>query len=78
LILAKCQQYDLVRGLKAWQRGRQDRIDRVLDLNAQIDAQRMPKDPASNFDSKPFDLAWLYSPNFDEMAEGWLAKTGIV
>lgn len=81
LTLAKCQQHELVRGLKAWQRGRQDRIDRVLDLNAQIDAWRMPMDPqstASNFDTKPFDLAWLYGPNFDEMAESWLAEAGIV
>lgn len=72
---------DAERGLKVWQKARQDRIDRVLDLNAQIDARRMPKDPhsaSSNIDTKPFDLAWLYSPDFDEMAERWLAEAGIV
>lgn len=81
LILAKCQQHNLEQGLKVWQKGRQERIDRVLDLNAQIDARRMPKDPQSapsDSDTKPFDLAWLYSPDFDEMAESWLAEAGTV
>jgi 2-polyprenyl-6-methoxyphenol hydroxylase-like FAD-dependent oxidoreductase len=81
LILSKCQQHNLEQGLKVWQKGRQERVDRVLDLNAQIDARRMPKNPQatpSDLDSKSFDLAWLYSPNFDEMAESWLAGVGIV
>lgn len=29
--------------LKAWQQGRQERVDKVLALNAQIDKRRMPK-----------------------------------
>lgn len=81
LILAKCQQHKLEQGLKVWQKGRQERVDRVLDLNAQIDARRMPKNSQSgplDLDTKTFDLAWLYSPNFDEMAESWLAAVGIV
>ncbi|KAJ5377660.1 uncharacterized protein N7496_005069 [Penicillium cataractarum] len=81
LILSKCQQHNLEQGLKVWQKGRQERVDRVLDLNAQIDARRMPKNPQSapsDLDTKPFDLAWLYSPNFDEMAESWLEAVGIV
>ncbi|OOQ84962.1 FAD dependent oxidoreductase [Penicillium brasilianum] len=81
LILAKCQQHNLEQGLKVWQKGRQERVDRVLDLNAQIDARRMPKNSQSgplDLDTKTFDLAWLYSPNFDEMAESWLAAVGIV
>ncbi|CEJ56992.1 hypothetical protein PMG11_05702 [Penicillium brasilianum] len=81
LILAKCQQHNLEQGLKVWQKGRQERVDRVLDLNAQIDARRMPKNSQSgplDLDTKKFDLAWLYSPNFDEMAESWLAAVGIV
>ena len=81
LIFSKYQQHNLEHGLKVWQKGRQERVDRVLDLNAQIDARRMPKNPQaapSDLDTKPFDLAWLYSPNFDEMAESWLAGGGIV
>ncbi|KAF7716976.1 Uncharacterized protein PECH_003214 [Penicillium ucsense] len=73
-ILAKCKQANLEQGLEIWQRGRQARIDQVLKLNAQIDARRMPQDQASSagLDTEPFDLAWLYSPDFDEMVESWL------
>ena len=75
LVLAKCEQQKLSQGLKIWQQGRQERVDRVLDLNKQIDARRMPKDAnseASELETKPFDLNWLYSPNFDTMVDGWL------
>ncbi|KAJ5577430.1 uncharacterized protein N7459_006394 [Penicillium hispanicum] len=75
LVLSKCQQHNLERGLKVWQQGRQERVDRVLDLNKEIDARRLPKDPSSassGVESKEFDLAWLYSPDFDEMVEEWL------
>ncbi|KAJ5692261.1 hypothetical protein N7462_001684 [Penicillium macrosclerotiorum] len=77
LILAKCQEHTLEPGLKIWQKGRQERVDRVLDLNAQIDARRMPMSPKAmpnDLDTKPFDLAWLYSPNFDQMVEDWLTS----
>lgn len=76
LVLSKCQQNDLNRGLKLWQQGRQARVDRVLELNAQIDARRMPKNSGSDseVESKEFDLAWLYSPDFDEMVHSWLER----
>ncbi|KAJ5925257.1 hypothetical protein N7454_007896 [Penicillium verhagenii] len=76
LVLAKCQGASLAAGLRRWQAGRQDRVDRVLELNRQIDARRMPKDGdsvPSELDCKPFDLGWLYSPQFEVMVEGWLA-----
>jgi hypothetical protein len=28
----------------------------------------------SEIENKPFDLEWLYSPDFDEMAQGWLEE----
>lgn len=77
VILSKCNEANLEQGLKIWQKGRQARIDQVLELNARIDARRMPQlhdTTVSGFDSKPFDLEWLYSPDFDEMVEGWLAE----
>ncbi|CAG8275327.1 unnamed protein product [Penicillium salamii] len=77
VIFRKCRARELQRGLKVWQQGRQERIDRILELNAQIDARRLPKPPGltdSEIFSKPFDLEWLYSPNFDEMAEKWLQQ----
>lgn len=78
LIFAKCQGKNLEHGLKGWQQGRQARVDLVLELNAQIDVRRMPKDPGSlstELESKPFDLAWLYSPNFEEMVDSWLEES---
>jgi 2-polyprenyl-6-methoxyphenol hydroxylase-like FAD-dependent oxidoreductase len=77
VISARCQPQELERGLKIWQQGRQERVDRILELNAQIDARRMPTAPDSMrvvMENRPFDLEWLYSPNFDEMAENWLKQ----
>ncbi|KAJ5120044.1 hypothetical protein N7448_010713 [Penicillium atrosanguineum] len=77
LILAKCREKNLHHGLKVWQQGRQGRVDQVLELNAQIDARRLPRGPgqaATELESKPFDLAWLYSPNFEELVDGWLEQ----
>ncbi|CAG8884479.1 unnamed protein product [Penicillium salamii] len=77
VIFRRCRAHELQLGLKIWQQGRQERIDRILELNAQIDARRLPKPPGlaeSEISSRPFDLEWLYSPNFDEMAEEWLEQ----
>lgn len=74
LVLAKCADGDVQGGLKRWQAGRQERIDRVLALNAQIDARRLPRDGKveSDLDCKPIDLGWLYSPSFEDMVDDWL------
>jgi 2-polyprenyl-6-methoxyphenol hydroxylase-like FAD-dependent oxidoreductase len=77
VILARCKSQELERGLKVWQWGRQERVDRILELNAQIDGRRMPRDPGlgpSEIENRPFDLEWLYSPDFDEMAQKWLEE----
>ncbi|KAI2968812.1 hypothetical protein CBS147323_4208 [Aspergillus niger] len=78
LILAKCEKAGLQRALKIWQQGRQERVDKVLALNARIDKRRMPK-PAGGEekeaeDEKPFELGWLYKPDFGAMVEEWLAR----
>ncbi|KAJ5547908.1 hypothetical protein N7513_005142 [Penicillium frequentans] len=74
LVLANCDGEDLKVGLKRWQVGRQERVDRVLELNGQIDARRLPKDGnvGSELESTSFDLRWLYSPDFEVMVKGWL------
>ncbi|PLB42125.1 FAD-dependent oxidoreductase [Aspergillus candidus] len=75
LIVAKCDRDFVEQALKIWQRGRQERVDKVLALNAQIDKRRMPR-PAGQEDAegddKPFELGWLYKPDFDEMVNEWL------
>lgn len=76
LVLSRSQ-WNLERDLKIWQHGRQERVDRVLDLNERIDARRMPKDPTaapSEMENQPFDLDWLYRPDFDAMVDSWLKK----
>ncbi|KAJ6122910.1 hypothetical protein N7512_005375 [Penicillium capsulatum] len=76
LILFKSE-HNLERGLQIWQRGRQERIDRVLELNARIDSRHRPKDPnaaPSQEETGPFNHDWLYHPDFYEMVDGWLKK----
>ncbi|KAL4988852.1 hypothetical protein BDW68DRAFT_158161 [Aspergillus falconensis] len=66
------------RGLKVWQRGRQERVDRVLVLNAEIDRRRLPKLAGEEeSEDKPLELEWLYRPDFREMVEGWLVREGL-
>ncbi|KAF7588826.1 hypothetical protein BBP40_005180 [Aspergillus hancockii] len=59
--------------LKIWQRGRQERVEKVLELNAQIDKRRMPKQAGDEEAevNEAFDLEWLYKVDFDEMVEEW-------
>ena len=77
LIFGRVKGEDLQWGLKIWQKGRQERVDSVLALNAQIDKRRMPKDPADQEEHEPFELGWLYGSDFGEMVEGWLAEQGL-
>lgn len=72
LILAKVKGPRLNDALKVWQRGRQERVDLVLELNKQIDTRRLPKETGVTDDFKPFELEWLYKPDFDTMVDGWL------
>ncbi|KAJ5668377.1 uncharacterized protein N7477_006947 [Penicillium maclennaniae] len=77
LILAKCREKTLEHGLKIWQQERQGRVDRVLELNAQIDARRLPRGSTQvvpELEVKPFDLEWLYAPSFEQMVDGWLEQ----
>ncbi|KAL2808287.1 hypothetical protein BJX63DRAFT_409749 [Aspergillus granulosus] len=68
----------LARALRVWQAGRQERIDRVLVLNAEIDRRRGPKRPGQQKEeeeeTKAFELTWLYKVDFKEMVDGWLAN----
>ncbi|OJJ61452.1 hypothetical protein ASPSYDRAFT_43378 [Aspergillus sydowii CBS 593.65] len=77
LIFGRVKGEDLQRGLKIWQKGRQERVDRVLALNAQIEKRRMPNNPPDQEGHEPFELGWLYGPDFGEMVEGWLAEQGL-
>ena len=77
LIVANRNRDSIEKALRIWQQGRQERVDKVLALNSQIDKRRMPK-PAGQEDAedddKPFELDWLYKPDFNEMVDEWLRK----
>ncbi|KAJ4322663.1 hypothetical protein N0V84_004688 [Fusarium piperis] len=53
--------------LERWQKGRQGRIDRAIELNGEINQRRLPKE--TDVEMKPFDLDWLYAVDLDEMVE---------
>ncbi|KIW23659.1 uncharacterized protein PV07_11841 [Cladophialophora immunda] len=66
--------------LTFWQGFRQDRVNKILELNKQIDLRRMPKGtrPAGLADEvvqKEFDLQWLYEPDFKAEVENWIRST---
>ncbi|EXJ75438.1 uncharacterized protein A1O5_02134 [Cladophialophora psammophila CBS 110553] len=66
--------------LTFWQGYRQDRVNKILELNKQIDLRRMPKgtrpsDLAGEVVQKEFDLQWLYEPDFKVEVENWIRST---
>jgi 2-polyprenyl-6-methoxyphenol hydroxylase-like FAD-dependent oxidoreductase len=51
--------------LGRWQKGRQERVDKIIELNNEINKRRMPKQ--ADVETKPFGIDWLYSVDLDEM-----------
>lgn len=65
--------------LSFWQTYRQDRVDKILELNKQIDIRRMPSsDSVVGVDSgvvrEDFDLRWLYNPDFKKIVNDWVSE----
>lgn len=65
--------------LSFWQSYRQGRVDRILELNKQIDMRRMPSDDAvvgvnSSATKEPFDLEWLYNSDFQKLVDEWVSQ----
>lgn len=57
-----------------WQQYRQARVYRVLDLNRQIDARRVPGTATSPaLATAPFNLKWLYTVDIANVVEKWMA-----
>jgi 2-polyprenyl-6-methoxyphenol hydroxylase-like FAD-dependent oxidoreductase len=64
---------DMAAALAFWQSSRQDRVDRILELNKQIDLRRMPADDqGSRYEREEFDLGWLYNPQFVADVNNWV------
>ncbi|KIW38011.1 uncharacterized protein PV06_09987 [Exophiala oligosperma] len=72
---------DFQAALTFWQDYRQGRVNKVLDVNKQIDLRRLPKDQlkgvsAEGVAQQDFDLTWLYAPDFKADVEDWVKSHG--
>ncbi|PWY64317.1 hypothetical protein BO83DRAFT_392634 [Aspergillus eucalypticola CBS 122712] len=63
--------------LLKWQRGRQERIDRLIILAEQMNVRRLPKANdhglAELAGTEDFNMEWLFKPELDKMVKAWLA-----
>ncbi|OAA54419.1 Monooxygenase, FAD-binding protein [Cordyceps fumosorosea ARSEF 2679] len=71
---------DVAAALRFWQTYRQARVDKVLELNKQIDQRRMPStDPVvgeqSGLTKQSFELEWLYNPDFKKDVMDWVESS---
>ncbi|KAL2012229.1 hypothetical protein VTN00DRAFT_4947 [Thermoascus crustaceus] len=80
-VLAVCGRREVAAiapALKTWHHHRQERIDRLLELNVQINTRRMPKlsnhDDVKNknFVEDKFELEWLYTVDLEKMVQNCL------
>ncbi|KAM0190400.1 hypothetical protein ACHAPI_009389 [Fusarium lateritium] len=56
--------------LGRWQTGRQERVDKIIELNNEINKRRMPKE--QGVETKPFELDWLYSVDLDQAVKDFV------
>ncbi|CAI4212665.1 unnamed protein product [Parascedosporium putredinis] len=64
--------------LSFWQTYRQERVDKILELNKQIDLRRMPNpgnEAGGQTDKLPFELGWLYEPDFKGIVDEYVNKS---
>lgn len=77
LLLAQVPNVKMTDALTFWQEYRQARVEKVLELNRQIDLRRMPKEELDKLPpgaKKEFDLGWLYEPDFHADVDRWVAS----
>ncbi|KAM0332015.1 hypothetical protein ACHAQA_002281 [Verticillium albo-atrum] len=71
-VLGQVHQNDSIRmqtALKKWQRMRQERVDRVLELNASINKRRLPSQGDEEIVTEAFELDWLYNIDFETVVQ---------
>ena len=77
LLLAQADKVKMQDALSFWQSYRQGRIDKVMDLNRQIDLRRAPKASADGTPQEALEemeLGWLYEPNFEDEVNRWVTQ----
>lgn len=75
LLLGQSDKVKMQAALDFWQKYRQERIDKIMLLNNQIDLRRMPpaeRDKMGLGEMEEFDLGWLYLPDFKHDVERWV------
>ncbi|KAJ9610233.1 hypothetical protein H2200_005010 [Cladophialophora chaetospira] len=83
LAASKIRGVNFADALTFWQTYRQNRINKILELNKQIDLRRMPKDKRPvdlhgvAVEQKEFDLQWLYEPDFKAEVENWVKSAEV-
>jgi 2-polyprenyl-6-methoxyphenol hydroxylase-like FAD-dependent oxidoreductase len=75
LLMGKGSKVNVQDSLKFWQEYRQDRIEKIMVLNHQIDLRRMPTKEGEG-KKEPLELRWVYEPVFEKDVEEWVAKQG--
>ncbi|EXJ57302.1 hypothetical protein A1O7_07649 [Cladophialophora yegresii CBS 114405] len=81
LAASKTKGVNFADALNFWQTYRQGRINKIMELNKQIDLRRLPKDKqpvgqtSAPVEQKEFDLQWLYEPDFRAEVEEWVRGT---
>lgn len=85
LVLSKVSpRVPMARALEFWQTFRQERVEKVIELTAQVNARRLPlaeqaklppgavwKDE-SEFKGEGGQLRWLYEPDLDKVVSSWV------
>ncbi|KAJ5861939.1 FAD/NAD(P)-binding domain-containing protein [Penicillium soppii] len=78
LIRGQCDGDSLDSVLPKWQRGRQERIDRLITLAQQMNARRLPESGQNELTevigTEDFNMEWLFKPDLEKMIQTWLAS----
>ncbi|RBR19578.1 uncharacterized protein FIESC28_05573 [Fusarium coffeatum] len=73
-VLGRIKGQGLSETLDRWQMGRQERVDRIIELNSEINKRRMPKVDGVAVETKPFDVDWLYKVDLDEQVKEFAGR----
>jgi 2-polyprenyl-6-methoxyphenol hydroxylase-like FAD-dependent oxidoreductase len=80
LLLAQADKVRMEDALVFWQTHRQGRIDKVMELNTQIDLRRMPPAERAKMSQQvveELELGWLFEPDFGKVVEEWVSDQNV-
>ena len=75
-LLSQADKVDMQEALSFWQDYRQQRIEKVISLNNQIQLRRMSKEEQDGMPARSMEeieLSWLYKPNLKDEVDRWVA-----